>query len=29
MSPICPKCKEQMERKDKNMLDDIFNMFTR
>ena len=29
MSPICPKCKEQMERKDTNMLDDIFSMFTR
>lgn len=23
MSPICPKCKEEMERKDTNMLDYI------
>lgn len=29
MSPICPKCKGQMERKDKNMLDDIFSIFTK
>ncbi len=27
MSPVCPKCKEQMERKDTNMLDNIFSMF--
>ncbi len=29
MSSICPKCKGQMERKDTNMLDDIFNIFSR
>lgn len=29
MSPVCPKCKEQMDRKDTNMLDDIFSMFKR
>ena len=27
MSPICTKCKEQMERKDMNILDDIFSIF--
>lgn len=27
MSPVCSKCKEQMERKDLNKLDDIFSMF--
>ena len=29
MSPICPKCKEEMERKDTNMLDDIFSIFSK
>ena len=27
MSQVCSKCKEQMERKDLNKLDDIFSMF--
>ena len=27
MSPVCPKCKEQMERKDLNKLDILFSIF--
>ena len=27
MSPVCSKCKEQMERKDTNILDNIFSIF--
>ena len=27
MSSICSKCGEQMERKDKNILDNVFSMF--
>lgn len=29
MSSICLKCKEQMEKKSLNLLDDIFSMFKR
>lgn len=29
MSPICSKCKEQMERKSLNILDNIFNIFNK
>ena len=27
MSPVCKKCGEKMERKDTNMLDNIFSIF--
>ncbi len=27
MSPVCPKCKEQMERKDLKKLDTLFSIF--
>ncbi len=27
MSPVCPKCKEQMERTDLNKLDTLFSIF--
>jgi hypothetical protein len=27
MSPVCPKCKGQMERKDLNKLDTLFSIF--
>ena len=27
MSPVCSKCKEQMERKDTNILDNFFSIF--
>ena len=27
MSPVCSKCGEKMERKDTNMLDNIFSIF--
>lgn len=29
MSPICPKCRGQMEGKGLNLLDDIFSIFKR
>ncbi len=27
MLPVCSKCKEKMERKSLNLLDDVFSMF--